>query len=1120
MGTSTAAAEPTVLLLGPVQVADAVATSAPRERALLARLAIDAGRTVGVDRLVDDLWGEDPPASARNALQVYVSHLRARLGRQAVVTLGGGYRLEVAPDQVDAHVFERLVPVAMGERAAGRAHDAVATLDAGLRLWRGEAMSDLTDYAFAVVEAARLRELRGTALEHLAEALLETGDLDRLTDRLAPALRDFPFRERLRAAVMTGLYRQGRAVDALALYAEVVDQLRAELGLEPGPTLAALQHAILNDSPDLAAPPSDGLPTGELTLLAAVLDSPAALEGRLQETYGDAVLAQRDLLRDAVAAHDGLTWAADGERLLAAFRSADEAVRAAVDAHRALAGHDFPDHADVRVRIGVHTGVPRVVDRHYVGTEVHRVEEVALAAAGGQTLATAATAAALVGTRADSDEDRVLVTDLGTHRLPHVALPERLHQVSTRADDAFAPPRTLGGRGNLPRTAVQLVGRADLLASLVDEVSRSGTGLTTLVGPGGTGKTRLAIEVARTVGATLAGGVYFVPLETARDQTDVWAALAAALDLPADSGGPTAVLAHLGGRRTLLVLDNLEQVVDVDVVLAAVLDADGDVTVLATSRRPTGVLGERLHRVDPLDDGADGVASELFARYAELARPGFVVDDANRDAVARICRRVDGLPLGIELAAARVRQLPPYALASALDEGLALVTAGTSRHPRQRDLHALTAWSVDLLPPEQGRLLELLAVFVGGVDLETVARLPVPDGSPQNPVTDLLALADASLVRVSDDDRPRVSLLETVREHALARLRASGREDSARDTHLALVLELARRLHPRTTTRAHATDVVLRERRNIESALAHAVASGPDGVEAAAEILTCVGEVWHQLGGGAFDDIQRVSLAVPADSRHRGWVTYWSYRRLWDLTDDLPLLLETTADAEATMRAAGDTGPLAALLGYGTDLGRDAGLGVQWGVDRAREAVELARPLGEDWLLAAALGSLARTLVEAGRPEDARRLLGEARAVAARAGDVHRLDMLTMTESQIVAGLGRAEDAWTLGVEGAAGLVVLRSDGARAVACRQLTRLASLTGRHEAAAVLLGITLSSFVRIGSVVSAIDHEHLRSDVAATIESCGEAEFDRLVAHGRDLSSDDAVSWLLDLLADAR
>ena len=138
---------------------------------------------------------------------------------------------------------------------SGRARDAVATLDAGLRLWRGEAMSDLADYAFAVVEAARLRELRATALEHLAEALLETGDLDRLTGRLAPALRDFPFRDRLRAAVMTGLYRQGRAVDALALYAEVVDQLRAELGLEPGPTLTALQHAILNDSPDLAPGP-------------------------------------------------------------------------------------------------------------------------------------------------------------------------------------------------------------------------------------------------------------------------------------------------------------------------------------------------------------------------------------------------------------------------------------------------------------------------------------------------------------------------------------------------------------------------------------------------------------------------------------------------------------------------------------------------------------------------------------------------------------------------------------------------------------------------------------------------------------------------------------------------
>jgi predicted ATPase/DNA-binding SARP family transcriptional activator len=1112
VGTSTVAGAPKVLLLGPVQVADAAATSASRERALLARLAIDAGRTVGVDRLVDDLWDEDPPASARNALQVYVSHLRGRLGREAVLTLGGGYRLEVAPDRVDAHVFERLVAVAMGQRSAGRAREAVATLDAGLRLWRGEAMSDLADYAFAVVEAARLRELRATALEHLAEALLETGDLDRLTGRLAPALRDFPFRDRLRAAVMTGLYRQGRAVDALALYAEVVDQLRAELGLEPGPTLTALQHAILNDSPDLAPGRADTLPTGELTLLATVLDGPAALEGRLGELYADVVQTQRDLLRETLTSHHGLTFAADPERLLAAFPSADDAVRAADAAHRALATHDFPGRSTVRVRIGVHTGTPRVVDRTYVGADVRRVVAVALAAAAGQTLVTATTAALL-----DPAVDRH-VTDLGQHRLADVPLPEHLHQVSSTAGDLFPPPRTLGARTTLPRSAVPLVGRDTLLAALVEEVARPGPGTTTLVGPGGTGKTRLAVEVARSTlaGTSFAGGVWFVALESARTEADVWSGLATALGLPAASRDRSPVLAELADRRALLVLDNLEQVGAAGTVIESLLGPGSELTVLATSRRPTGVAGERLHHVEPLDAAVDGDASHLFARYAELARPGFVLEDLNRGAVARICRRVDGLPLGIELAAARVRQLPPHALAAAMDEGLALVTGGASRPARQRDLHALTAWSVDLLAPHQQQLLELLAVFPGGVDLDTVARFPVADGVP-DPVTDVLELVDVSLVRLSDDDRPRVTLLETVREHALARLTAAGRVGPVRDTHLAAHLDLARRLHPRTASQDRVAPVVLRERANLDAALDHALASGPAGVEAAAEIVVSLADSWHQLGGRAFEHIRRIAAALPPDSPHRGWMTYWDFRRTWDTEVDEQVVLRAVQTAEGALRAEVDPAPLAALLGYGTDLGIDVGLGATWGVARAQEAVAIARDLGEDWLLASVDASLARALIDAGRPDAARGPLAEAREIAARRKDLHRLDLLTLTEAGLVAGEGRREEAWLLGRGAARGLVSRRHDGTLWATCSRLAHLLA-EERPADAARLVGTGLAALSRIGSIPAPADLDRIRGSIAPALDALGRDAFDAHVDEGRARSADDAVAWVLDLLAD--
>ncbi|SFA87142.1 Predicted ATPase [Nocardioides alpinus] len=1102
MGTIADLDEPTIRLLGPVEVDGGYdVTLAPRERALLARLAIDTGRTVTVDRLVDDLWGDHPPASARNALQVYVSHLRSRLGRESISSRGGGYRLELGPDRIDSLAFERLVAVGMGLATSGRAAEATHSLDTATGLWRGEPLADLAGYPFARVEAARLDELRATGLEHLAEVLLAVDDLDRL-EELTPQVREFPFRERLRAAVMTGLYRQGRAVDALALYAEVVDQLREELGLEPGPTLKALQRAILTDDPALTA----SLPSGELTLVATVLDASAALEGQLADAYGDALLTHRDLLRSAFAACSGLTFPTDGERLLAAFPTALDALRAAASGHRALAGHPFPHGVRVQVRMGVHTGTPRVVEQHYVGGEVHRVLQVALAASGGQTLATGTTARLLGDDVLAADGLRV--TDLGRHRLPDAAQPEHLHQVS-ETDEEFPPPRSLGGRSSLPRPVVRLVGRDQALAALVEESGRPGSGLTTLVGPGGAGKTRLAIEVADRVGRTVAGGVYFVALETAGTLEDAWGAVAAALDLAIDTPAPDAVLAQLAERRTLLVLDNVEQLDEVATAIEDLLGVDGEVRLLATSRRPTGVRGERLLRLDPITDGRD--ASLLFASYAELARPGFVLDDDNREAVARICRRVDGLPLGIELAAARVRQLLPRTLADILDSGHDLVVGGPSRPDRQRDLHALTDWSFRLLEPHQQRLLELLALFVGGADLDTVARLPATDG--RDPVAVALELADASLVRVTEDGAPRITMLETVRAYVAGNLAASGRSDSARDLHLAAHVDLARRLHPRVASRRRATEVLLRERSNVEAALDRALGSGQEA--AAAEIISDLGEAWHQLGPRAFGYIERTAARCPSDSHVRGWLTYWDYRRRWDTEVDDRLLLDLLLDAEARLRAAGDIEPLAALLAYGGNLGVDVGLGVDWGVDRAREAVGLAEGLGDDWLIGLTATALVRELSEAGRTGEARTPLELGRSAASRLGDVARLDALTMNEAELLAQEGRHSEAWALAAPAAVGLVSSRSEGMFWSAAHLLARLAA-HDRPAAAASLMGVGLGALDRMGSTPSSHDLEHFRDRVRPALDLLGAERFDSLVAEGRSWSRETAVARVLDLL----
>ncbi len=1109
MGTSADLATPSIQLLGPVEVVPRVAL-APRERALLARLAIDTGRTVTVDRLVDDLWRADPPATARNALQVYVSHLRTRLGRDAIVSRSAGYRLAVPSERVDSLVFERLLAVAVGLRAGGRTTEAVASLDAAAGLWRGTPLVDLADYAFAELEAARLVELRATCTEHLAEALLATHELDRLVEELVPRVRDFPFRERLRAAAMTGLYRQGRSVEALELYSELVEQLREELGLEPGPALKSLQQAILNDEPSLGA----SLPSGELTLVATSIESPGALEARLGDAYGNALLTHRDLLRSAFRAHAGLTLPTDGERLLTAFPTVLDAVRAAVDAHRALAGHPVTAAADVRVRIGVHTGTPRVVEQHYVGVDVHRVLQVAQAAAGGQTLLTGAAARLLEA----GDGSTWRVTDLGLHRLPDTARPEHLHQVaeSTRGSGPeFPPPRSIGAGSTLPRVSVPLVGREALVSAVLDDLAGPGPGVTTLLGPGGAGKTRLAVEVAREFGETSGRLVHLVPLEAARTLPEAWAATTAALGLAPDAPVPAGTSAHLADHRSLLVLDNLEQL-DGVARFVEELAAAGDVHVLATSRRSLGVPGERVHLVDPLTDGpGSDDASRLFALYAALARPTFVLDDHTRDAVRRICRHVDGLPLGIELAAARVRHLSPDALLAMLETGHDLAVSGAGRPERQRDLHALAEWSFRLLEAHQQRMLELLSVFVGGVDLEAVAALPTAEGT--DPVAVALELADASLVRVVEDGSPpRVVLLETVRTHAASRLVASGRDGTVRDSHLAAQVALARSLHPRVTSRRRATEVLRRERANIEKALDHALTHPTtERTTSAAEVVACLGDAWHQLGARAFDLTGRVAAACPQGSRFRGWMTYWAFRCRWDTETDATLLLPRLTEAEERLRAAGDRAALAALLAYGGNLGPDVGLGRDWGVDRAQEAVRLAQDLDDDWLVGLTATSLVRELVTAGHGPAARPALELARASTSRLGDADRLDMLSLLEAELLADDGHEDEAWVLGTAAAVGLVAVRSDGTLWNVTSTLARLAGPT-RPEAGGLLMGIGLGALHRMGSIPSTAELQHLRDGLRAAEEVLGAAGVDRLVAQGRTLSGEEAVALVLDLV----
>ncbi|MBD3948032.1 BTAD domain-containing putative transcriptional regulator [Nocardioides ganghwensis] len=370
-----------LLLLGAVELRaqglnGAADRIAPRERALLARLALDVGRVVTVDRLIDDLWGDAPPSGARNTLQVYVSHLRRRLGQEVIRSGAAGYSLALDPSSVDTHEFGRRVAAGAHLVTSGRPGEAVGVFEAALRLWRGDQpLADLGDYEFARVEAARLTQLRAAAVQYLAEALLAIGDDERIVDEVAPLVREFPFRERLRAAVMTAMYRQGRGVEALDMYGEARAFLRDELGLDPGPVLKALHTAILADDPALvaAAPQAQRVVVGALKESVVRLDAadapptnlrsqPTALLGRAQE-----LVEVCGLLRDQRSRLVTLTGPGGTGKTRLGFEVAAEVLKdfpgGVYSVELAAVGDPSDVMATVAQTLGVQEGAGRTVEQ-------------------------------------------------------------------------------------------------------------------------------------------------------------------------------------------------------------------------------------------------------------------------------------------------------------------------------------------------------------------------------------------------------------------------------------------------------------------------------------------------------------------------------------------------------------------------------------------------------------------------------------------------------------------------------------------------------------------------------------------------------------------------------------
>ncbi|MEZ0239548.1 MAG: adenylate/guanylate cyclase domain-containing protein [Chloroflexota bacterium] len=570
---------------------------------------------------------------------------------------------------------------------------------------------------------------------------------------------------------------------------------------------------------------------GTITFLFTDIEHSTLLEQQLgTDRYAEVLERHRAILRPAFDANDGDEQGTEGDSFFVTFGRATAAVSAAIAGQRGLHGEAWPDGIDLRVRMGVHTGEPEAFGigeaRSLIGVDINQAARIAGVAHGGQILVSQQTASLLEHRLADD----IHLRDLGAFRLKDLLAPIHLVQVIVDGlPSEFPAPRTPDAHpNNLPTQLTTFVGReVELEASAT---LLAGTRLLTLTGPGGTGKTRLSLQLAARVSDDFPDGVFFVPLEPIRDPMLVAPRIAGAVGVTEGGARPIgdSLADWLRDKTVLLVLDNFEQVVGAAPIVADLLRAAANCKVVVTSRAALRVSGEQEFPVPglptPPDPGGlsglerlalpggtrtfdpatlgEYAAVRLFIERAVAVKPGFTVTNENAPAVAAISARLHGMPLAIELAAARIKLLSPDAILARLEHQLDLLAAGARDLPeRQQTLRAAIAWSYDLLDDGAKRLLDRLSVFASGCDLGTAEAICGPSSELGGDIVDgLMALADQSLVKVDDavDGEPRFRMLDTIREYAAEHLEARGEtamiQARHRDWYVALAAEAAAKL--------------------------------------------------------------------------------------------------------------------------------------------------------------------------------------------------------------------------------------------------------------------------------------------------------------------------------------
>ncbi len=847
-------------------------------------------------------------------------------------------------------------------------------------------------------------------------------------------------------------------------------------------------------------------PEGIVTFLFTNIEGSSELMKQLGEDYKKLLDDHLAILREAFGKSKGREIDAKEDSLFYVFPRATDAVSAAVETQRALAAHSWPEGVDVRVRVGLHTGEPiDVGEEGYTGTDFHRAARIANVGHGGQVLLSETTAPLVK----DELPEGVGLHDLGDHRLKDLRHPERVYQlIISGLPVDFPSLKSLDAHpNNLPIQPTSFVGRDADIASALNLLSQAKVRLLTLTGPGGIGKTRLALQLAAELSDEFADGVYFVPLAPISDHTLVTSTVAQTLGV--GDRGSQPIIETLGeflrSQKMLLLLDNFEHVCEAASKVAKLLEMCSLIKFLVTSREVLHVKGEYEFHVHPLafpdisrrssvDILTKNPAVELFFQRAQSVKSEFRITDENAKAVAEICARLDGLPLAIELAAARAKLFPPKELLKRLVEAdeyssLHLLARGPRDAPeRHRTLRAAMDWSYELLNEDEQRLLQILSVFAGGFTFpaaeavcclsERKPKSRSEEALGMDVMEGLASLLDKSLLRQDErgEDESRYTMLGLIRDYAREKLRESGQEAKIRDRHANFFLSLAEEAKPLLEGPEQQLwlERLEVEHNNLRSALGWFLQKGEDddksSSKAAESGLWMAGALWRfwdthgYVSEGRRWLLKMIALSdTPTNERVDALIgAAWLTTRQSDMAEAIRLYEQGIVIAREIGYKAGVAKALGGMVYAKEFLGADDEL-----IEALySESLELWREVGDKRGIATALGPLAHRAASAYDFEQANKLFEESLALFREVQDKREIAGALWNLGQIAVVVGNYDKAREMYSESLKIYEDLKDHHGVATQHRELGRLERIQGNTMQARALYEESLASFRTMG------------------------------------------------------